>query len=233
LDLSASSIITAFWLGILTSISPCPLATNIAAISYVSRQGGQTERGASRILAAGFLYSIGRILAYVLLSFLLLSSVLASPAVSFFLQKYMRLFIGPLLVLVGMVLLDLLTIPMPSISSGTGLKTKLGGAGLLGTLPLGFVFALTFCPVSAALYFGSLIPLAIAARSSLWLPSIFGLGTAIPVISAGIALVLGTKAIGKFFNRVTAADKWIRAVTGWAIIIIGVYLSLKDIFDLF
>lgn len=219
---------TAFWLGILTSISPCPLATNVAALAYVSRQGTQNGR-VRAVLFAGLLYGAGRMFAYVLLAFLLVSSVLASPSASFFLQKYMHLFLGPLLILVGMILLELISPPLPSLSSGR-LQRRLGGAGVAGAFPLGFIFALTFCPVSAALYFGSLIPLALKQHSSIGLPSIYGFATALPVLAAGVTLIFGTQAVGRFFNRVTAADKSIRIVTGGAIVLIGVYLCLRDIF---
>lgn len=221
-----SLIVSALWLGILTSISPCPLATNIAALSYISRQMG------GKILAAGFLYSTGRMLAYMLLSLLIVSSVLASTTTSFFLQKYMHLILGPLLIVVGIALFGIISIPIPFFRAGTRLKQYLGRSGLVGAFPLGFIFALTFCPVSAALYFGSLLPLAIRAKSPFGLPALYGFGTALPVAAASIALMGGVKAAGRFFNRTAAVEKWVRVASGTAIIMIGVYLCLRDIFGI-
>ena len=224
--------VSAFWLGILTSISPCPLATNIAAISFVSRKSGRP----ASVVMSGLFYATGRMLAYVLLGLLIIGGILSVPSVSFFLQKYMHLVLGPLLIVVGMVLLDLLTIPVPSVSPQflqNGHFTKrLSDGGPFGSSALGFVFALAFCPISAALYFGSLMPLAMKHSSPVGLAALYGFGSAVPVLIFAVTLASSSKAAAKLFNQVTAVEKWIRIITGGLILLIGVYFCLTYIFKI-
>lgn len=215
----------AFWLGVLTSISPCPLATNIAAISYVGRNVGSP----GKMLLAGLLYTLGRVLVYVGLAALLVASVLSSPAVSLWLQANLAKFLGPLLVLVGMTLLGLLSVGLQGAGISEALRERVDRLGLAGAGLLGLVFALTFCPVSAALYFGSLLPLAVRAESTLLVPAVYGLGTALPVFAFAVLLALGTKWVGAAFNRLSQAEWWARQGTGAAILLVGLYLTLHHV----
>ena len=219
-------MISAAWLGILTSISPCPLATNIAAISFIGRRIDNPRAA----VAAGLLYTLGRTLAYVVLAALLISSLLSAPVVSHLLQKHMNKVLGPILILVGMLLLGLIQFN----TKGSGLGEKVGQRveawGMWGGLPLGVVFALSFCPGSAALFFGSLIPLAVKCESTLVLPTLYGAGTALPVLVFAVLIVVGTRAVGQAFNRITQFELWARRITGGLFIGIGVYFCLAFIF---
>ena len=123
---------SALWLGVLTSISPCPLATNIAAISYISRRVDSTLH----VLLAGVLYTIGRMAAYLGLAFILVSTALSVPQVSLFLQKYMHLLLGPMLVLVGMFLVGLIQIDIGGRGVSDGLKQRIDAMGIWGSLVL-------------------------------------------------------------------------------------------------
>ena len=221
--------LSAVWLGILTSISPCPLATNIAAISFIGRRIGNTRM----VFLAGLLYTIGRMLTYVVLGVVLVVSLLSIPEVSNLLQKYMYKVLGPLLILVGMVLLNLISIPMPGMGGGEKLQKRTEQWGIWGAGLLGIVFALSFCPVSAALFFGSLIPLSVASRSSVVFPALYGIGTALPVIAFAVLIALGAKWVGKVFDKVTQVEKWIRRLTGVIFIGIGIYFCLAYIFLIF
>ena len=220
---------SALWLGILTSISPCPLATNITAMSFVSRRVSEMKT----VLLAGLLYTLGRMLTYVVLGVILVSSAQAIPEVSYALQKYMNKVLGPVLILVGMILLELININF----SGTGVSGKMQkrvekmnvwGAGFLG-----IIFALSFCPLSAALFFGSLIPIAVASGSSLVMPAFYGLGTGLPVFLFALLIAFGTQQVGKMFNKLTVIERWVRRVTGGVFIGVGVYYSLAYIFQIF
>ncbi|HLE09669.1 MAG: hypothetical protein A2504_02325 [Bdellovibrionales bacterium RIFOXYD12_FULL_39_22] len=222
------ALASSFWLGVLTSISPCPLATNIAAISYVSRKSHRLMF----VFTTGVCYALGRILAYSILSVLIVESLLSIPSVSFFFQKYMHLLLGPLLIIVGMFLLELISIPIPSIFKTSSLENRFKEGGFWGAMGLGFLFALAFCPVSAALYFGSLIPLAVGHRSPIIISLIFGIGTALPVLLFSIALALGSKVAAKLFTRVTVIEKWISVITGATILLVGTYFCLTYIFKL-
>lgn len=219
------AIASSFWLGVLTSVSPCPLATNLAAISYVGRSAGRP----SRVVLAGILYTLGRVLAYVALAMLLVTSVLASPSVSLWLQEHMNRFLGPLLILVGMVLVGLLDFGLSGVGLGEGLRQRVDRLGIAGAGLLGLLFALSFCPVSAALYFGSLIPLAVSEESSLVLPAIYGIGTAVPVLFFASLLAFGTQWMGKAFQKVTAIEWYVRRLTGVVILVIGFYLTLHHV----
>ena len=217
---------TSVWLGVLTSISPCPLATNIAAISYIGRRLDRP----SLVVASGAIYTLGRTIAYVGLGAILVGGALSVPELSRFLQKYMNQILGPLLVLAGMFLLNLISFSTSGSSVGERLQRRVDKMGIWGALPLGIAFALSFCPISAALFFGSLIPLSIEHHSRVLLPLGFGIGTAMPVILLAIVVGVSVGSIGKLFNSLTRFEKWARLATGLIFIAVGIYLSLVHIF---
>jgi cytochrome c biogenesis protein CcdA len=217
---------TALWLGVLTSISPCPLATNIAAISFIARGMGN----ARRVLATGVLYTLGRSLTYLILGALLVASLLSIPEVAIFLQTYMNKALGPLLLVVGLILLGVVPLRFATSCGGGKVEKWAQAAGVWGSLPLGMVFALAFCPVSAALFFGSLIPLAVNAGSSVTLPALYGIGTGLPVFAFAVLIGLGAQWVGQAFNKLTVIEKWARGVTGVVFILVGIYFSLAHIF---
>ena len=168
----------ALWLGILTSISPCPLATNIAAISFLSRHIEKPWR----TFVFGLLYTVGRILSYVAVGLLVMVSLVSIPSLSLGLQTWMNRLIGPLLVIIGLYLLNVLKLNIPGLGFGPGgrIERLANRGGYLGAALLGSAFALSFCPVSAALFFGSLVPLALANQPGTAMFSIYGVGTARP-----------------------------------------------------
>lgn len=216
----------AVWLGILTSISPCPLATNIAAISYVGRKVEKTRL----VLLAGLLYTVGRALAYVGVAVFVSRSLRMIPGVSMFLQNYMNLVIGPLLVVVGLLLLGIV-----NISFGGGMSDRLQARvdrmGLAGAGVLGMVFALAFCPVSAGLFFGALIPLAVKSNSVL-MSSLYGIGTALPVIAFAALLAFATRWVGIAFKKLTVIELWVRRTTALVLMVIGLYLIIRHNFGI-
>jgi cytochrome c-type biogenesis protein len=218
-------IFSAFWLGILTSISPCPLATNIAAVSFISRNLGSSKK----VLWSGLLYAAGRMLTYVAIAVLAVVSLLSLPEVSFFLESNMHKIIGPLLIVVGIILLDVIPISFSASLVGNSVQEKAGKWGMWGSGLLGIIFALTFCPLSAALFFGSLIPLAIDGKSPVMMPSVYGLGTALPVVAFALVMVFSVKSIGKIFAKLTQIEKWVRKLTAVIFIGAGSYLLLKNL----
>ena len=217
---------SALWLGILTSMSPCPLATNVAAISFVGRRVGSPRQ----VLLSGITYTAGRSLAYGLLGALLVFSLLSASAVSLALQKHMNRVLGPVLILVGMVLLDLLPIRLPTRGAESRARAWAENGGVWGAAALGILFALSFCPISAALFFGSLLPLAIRHESPWLVPSIYGVGTGLPVLVFALALGLGTGSVAGIFRRVTQAERWARLATGAIFIAVGIYYCLRYVF---
>lgn len=220
--------ITAVWFGILTSISPCPLATNIAAVSFIGRLSGHPRKA----LWSGVGYTAGRTIIYVLLGMLLVVSTGAIPRVSMFLQLHFAKYLGPILIVVGILLLDLVPIRFSGFTLSTGTQQRLANSGFFGAFGLGAVFALAFCPVSAALFFGSTVSLAVKHSSHLIMPSLYGIGTALPVIAVALVLTFSAQAVGKLFHNFSIIEKWARRVSALIVITAGVYMVLTRNFDL-
>lgn len=219
-------VTTAFWLGLLTSISPCPLATNIAAISYIGHRAGDTRY----VFLSGLLYTVGRTIGYVGLAMVIVAATLSLPQLSRILQTSMYMAIGPLLILVGMVLLGLLSFELNGSGASESFRKRIDAMGIWGALLLGLAFALSFCPTSAALYFGSLIPLSLSSGSRILLPLVYGLGTAVPVIAFAFVIAFSAKSLGQAFNVLGRVEKWARRITGAIFLIVGIWLSLHYVF---
>jgi cytochrome c-type biogenesis protein len=220
----------ALWFGILTSISPCPLATNIVAVSYVGKQLS-TKRG---VLLSGLSYTSGRMLTYAVLGSVLISSTQSIYLVANFLQQYMNILLGPLLLFIGFILLDKIRF---NFDGGIGslinrLQGRIAGTGLMGAFLLGILFALSFCPVSAGLFFGSLFSLSIKYESGIIMPLIFGLGTALPVL--GLAIIMGISAslAASAVNKLASFEIWARRITAVIFLAAGLYYCVNYLPDL-
>ena len=223
---ASAAIAAAFWLGILTSISPCPLTTNIAAVSYIGRRFNDIRS----VLLSGILYTFGRMLAYLAVGILAVAGILSIPGMSHFLQRVMSLLVGPLLILVGMVLLGLISFNVAGRGISDSLKNLIDRGNIAGAGVLGFIFALSFCPVSAALFFGSLIPLAVTQNSRVILPLVYGLGTALPVLAFAVVIALSARSVGVLFGRLAVFEHWARRITGIVFIAAGLWLTLRNVF---
>jgi cytochrome c-type biogenesis protein len=228
MDQSLLAVFSALWLGILTSISPCPLSTNIAAVSYVARHVGSP----CAVLLAGLLYTAGRMLAYLVLGAGAVWSLMSVVAMSAFLQGTVHRLLGPLLIVVGLVLLGVLDCKLPGVGVSQALQRRVDRWGMWGTGVLGILFALAFCPVSAALFFGSLVPLAADNGSPVLLPLVYGVGTALPVAGFALLLAAGSGWLGRALHRVQAVEPWVRRVTAIVFIGLGTYETLRSTFHL-
>ena len=220
---------SALWLGILTSISPCPLATNIAAVSFLSKKITHP----AMVFISGLAYTLGRMVAYAVLGWIIISSLLSVPEVAQFLQKYMVKALGPLLIITGLFLLEVITIKLPGVALSQKHHNKLVESGAPGAFLLGIIFALAFCPVSAALFFGSLIPLALNNKAGILLPFIYGIGTGLPVLMFAIAIALGVTSMSRWFHKITKIEYYTRRITGIIFILVGLYYSGLYIVKLF
>lgn len=222
-------ILSALWLGILTSISPCPLATNIAAISFISKD----IKHPLHTLSLGILYTLGRVLSYVILAFVVLKGILEIPEIARFFQEYMNIILGPILILVGIILLEIFKLHFNSGISSDFAHKIAKKSGILGALLLGMLFAVSFCPVSAALFFGSLIPICIDQQSGIFLPLLYGIGTGLPVMIFALVVAFSVNSVGKFYHKLTSFEKWTRKATGIIFIIVGIHYSLVHILGVY
>ena len=223
LDTATAPVLIAFLLGILTAISPCPLATNIASIGYISRD----IENRKAIFIKGILYTFGRILAYTALGIILIS-ILEEGASVFGIQKYVskwgELLIGPILLCIGLFMLFGHKLNLPKFGfNGSGESyAKKGG---WGAFLLGVLFALAFCPSSGVLYFGMLIPLSVSSTAGWLLPVIFALATALPVLIVAWILAYSIQNLSTFYGKIQTIQKWLNIVVGILFIIVGIYYS--------
>lgn len=222
------SVFSALWLGVLASVSPCPLAANMAAFSFIQKEGLSPRR----ILVAGSLYSAGRTLTFAFAGILIISGLLAIPEASIFMQRHMNRIIGPVLVIVGIFVLDLL-----EIRRNRPVSDKLAPGsffrGTAGSFLMGMLFALAICPVSAALFFGGLIPVAAEAGSRVILPALFGLGSGLPVTVLSVIFSFGATAVSRSLGAVYTVQKVLQWGSGIIIILVGIYFSLASTFGIF
>ena len=219
----------AFWLGVLTSISPCLMATNVTAITFIARRIDKPKY----VVISGLFYIAGQALAFVLLAALLVTSLLTVPLVSHWLQKYMFRLLGPILILAAMFLLELLDVNFGSGKMKQWVEQRADKGGFWIAALLGIVFAMSFCPTTAALFFGSLLPLAITHESSFFLPFVYSLGVALPVLIFALMIALAANKVGKVFERVGHVERWARYGTGGIFLIIGFYFTFVYTMELF
>jgi len=221
LDNSSIPAITAFILGILTAVSPCPLATNITAIGFISKD----IENHHRIFINGLLYTFGRIVSYTVLGFILIP-ILREGASMFMVQKavskYGEMLIAPTLIIIGIFMLDVIKLNLPKINIG-GESLKKRSKGGWGAMLLGILFALAFCPTSGVFYFGMLIPMSATTSAGYLLPIIFAVATAIPVLAVAWVLAFSVQQMGNFYGKIQKVQKWANLIVGVVFIIIGIY----------
>ena len=224
LDNTSIPAITAFILGILTAISPCPLATNITAIGFI----GKDIENHHRIFINGLLYTLGRIITYTSLGVILIP-ILREGASMFSVQKavskYGEMLIAPLLIVIGVYMLDIIKLNLPKINfSGNNLKRKTKGSW--GALFLGILFSLAFCPTSGIFYFGMLMPMSAAETGGYLLPVVYAIATGLPVILVAWVLAYSVAGLGKLYNRIQVFEKWFRKVVAILFIAVGIYYAV-------
>lgn len=221
--------LTGFWVGLLSSISPCPLSTNLAMISFV------TQKITNKIttLMSGILYAIGRSITYIVICFIAVKAVVGISGISNILQNTGNQILGIIMIVAGMALLDLIRIKIPGIQMNKEKRKKYKDLGIIGSLLLGLVFAFAFCPISAAIFFGTVIPISVKAQSAFLVPLFFGIGTAIPVLAFAILTALGSNLINRFVKDLSKVEKYMRMVTGIIFILVGLYLIGAYVFKLF
>jgi len=221
LENSQYAFLTAFVLGLMTAISPCPLATNISAIGFISRDLDNRRR----VFLKGLVYTLGRAISYTGLGVILFLGA-SKMKVSMLFQGWGEKLLGPLLILIGVFMLDFIKIKFPGFSRLTEKMSEHSKRSYWGTLLLGMVFAMAFCPYSGVLYFAMLIPMTIASASGLYLPVIFAIATGLPVIIFAWLLAYAVGNVGRLYNRIRVFELWFRRVVAVLFITVGIYYIL-------
>lgn len=219
-------VLTAFLLGLLTALSPCPLATNITAVGFISKD----IENKNRIFLNGLLYTVGRILSYSVLGAVLIA-VIRRGADTFDIQNEISLWgerlLAPALLLIGLFMLFGDKLPLPQFGiSASGRMERLKGSW--GSLLLGILFALAFCPSSGLFYFGMLIPMSATASGGYLLPVIFAIATGLPVMAVAWVLAYSVASIGNFYKRMASFQKWFNRIVAVLFILVGIYYGYMN-----
>lgn len=215
-------VLTAFLLGLLTALSPCPLATNITAVGFISKD----IEDKNRIFLNGLLYTVGRIIAYSVMGAILIAMIHRGADI-FDVQNNVSLWgerlLAPALLLIGL----LMQLPLPQFGfSASGRVERLKGSW--GNLLLGILFALAFCPSSGLFYFGMLIPMSATASGGYLLPVVFAIATGLPVMAVAWVLAYSVTGIGNFYKRIGIFQKWFNRVVAVLFILVGIYYGCMN-----
>jgi cytochrome c-type biogenesis protein len=222
IDNSSMPWLTALILGLMTAISPCPLATNITAIGFISKD----LENRNRVFFNGLFYTLGRAITYTLIPLIIYFGANQFKFSGFF-QRYGEKIIGPLLLLIGIFMLDIIRINFPGIGRLSEKMEKRKSWRFIDALLLGVVFALAFCPYSGVLYFGMLVPLTLSSASGLYLPVVFAIATGIPVIIIAWVLAYTVSGIGVVYNKIKIFELWFRRLIAVVFIIVGLYYIFR------
>jgi sulfite exporter TauE/SafE len=214
-------LLSAFLLGLMTAISPCPLATNITAIGFISKD----IKSQKKVFLNGLVYTLGRAISYTTIGLIFFFGA-SQFEFSGVLQEWGEKLLGPLLIIIGLFMLGVLKLTIPGISSLTEKMENKSNSGFWGVLLLGIVFALAFCPYSGVLYFGMLIPMTVSSTSGLFLPVSFAIATGIPVIIFAWLIAFSVGSIGNLYNKIKVFETWFRRVIAILFIGIGIYQSI-------
>ncbi len=218
LETSQFPIFTAFILGLMTAISPCPLATNITAIGYISKD----IENRRKVFTNGLIYTLGRAISYTVIGLIFFFGASRFALEGFF-QAWGEKILGPLLIIIGLFMLGILKLKIPGLGSLSEKMERKPNSGFWGVLLLGVVFALAFCPYSGVLYFGMLMPLTVSSASGLYLPLVFAIATGIPVIIFAWLIAFSIGSIGNVYNKLKTFELWFRRGVAILFIVVGTY----------
>lgn len=222
LDSTTTPWLTAFILGLMTAISPCPLATNITAIGFISRN----LENRNKVFVHGLVYTLGRAISYTAIPLIIYLGADQFKLSGFF-QLYGEKILGPLLIIIGLFMLDIVKIGFPGMSLLTSKMQQKTQWNFWDVLLLGVVFALAFCPYSGVLFFGMLVPLTVSSASGLYLPAVFAVATGIPVIVVAWVLAYAVSEIGSFYNKIKVLETWFRRLIAVVFIAVGIYYLIR------
>ena len=213
--------ITAFILGLMTAISPCPLAANITAVGYISKDIDNRKR----VFYNGLIYTFGRAVTYTAIGLIFWFGA-DQFKISGFIQQWGEKILGPILIIIGVFMLGIIKINFPGFGKLSDNINKKERKGFWDVLLLGIVFALAFCPYSGVLYFGMLIPITISSVSGLYLPLVFAIATGLPVLIIAWLLAFSLSSVGNFYNKLKKFEFWFRRIVAFLFIVAGAYFTV-------
>lgn len=222
LENSTMPWVTALVLGLMTAISPCPLATNITAVGFISKD----IENRNRVFVNGLLYTLGRAITYTGIAFVIYLGADQFKFSGFF-QLYGEKILGPLLIIIGLFMLDVIKIKFPGMNGLTSRMENKKSWGFFDAILLGMIFAMAFCPYSGVLYFGMLVPITVASASGLYLPVVFAIATGIPVIIFAWILAFSIGSIGGVYNKMKNFEIWFRRVIAVLFVVVGIYYIIR------
>jgi cytochrome c-type biogenesis protein len=216
-------MVSALLLGVLTAISPCPLATNITAIAFISKNNSS---GKKQVLLSGFLYTLGLAFTYTGIALIILFGASKFHVAKFF-QGNGEKFVGPIMLLIGLIMLNVIKLNFLSNGNFTEKwSDKFKEKGLLGAFLLGVLFAMAFCPYSGALYFGALIPMSLNNEAGFVYPLFYALGAGTLVMFFTVIIAFSIAQLGKYFKAIQKTEKVMRFVAGLLFVLTGLYYIL-------
>lgn len=218
---SSMPVVSAFLLGLMMAISPCPMATNITAIGFI----GKDVEDRKRVFINGLIYTLGRALAYTLLAVIIFIGA-DQFKISGWFQQYGEKIIGPLMLIIGVLMLDVIHLNFPGFSNLTQRFQRKSEHTYWDVLLIGVLFALAFCPYSGVLYFGMLIPMTVGSASGLYLPVVFAFATGLPVILFAWLIAYAVSGVGTVYNRLKSFEVWFRRIVSVVFIVVGIYYIL-------
>ncbi len=224
LENSQWPILTAFLLGLMTAISPCPLATNISAIAFI----GKNITDKRTVLLKGVIYTLGRAFTYTVIGLLFFFG-LGEVGLSGFFQRWGEKILGPFLIIIGLFMLGVIKLKIPGLGKLTERMENQAGKGYWGVFLLGVVFALGFCPYSGVLYFVMLIPMTIASVQGLYLPFVFAIATGLPVILFAWMIAYAIGSVGSIYNKIKVFELWFRRLVAVLFIGVGIYYIITTL----
>ena len=222
LESSNAPWLSALVLGFMTAISPCPLATNITAVGFISKD----IENKHRVFINGLLYTLGRVITYTAIPLIIFLGA-DQFAFSGFFQRYGEKILGPMLIIIGLFMLDVIKVSLPGMSRFSKKMQEKTKWGYWDAIVLGMLFALAFCPYSGVLYFGMLVPMTVSSASGLYLPIIFAIATGIPVIIFAWILAYTVSGIGSVYHKVKTFEIWFRRIVAVLFIVIGIYYIIR------
>lgn len=225
LENSTMPWVTALVLGLMTAISPCPLATNITAVGFISKD----IENRNRVFINGLLYTLGRAISYTVIPLVIFLGADQFKFSGFF-QQHGEKLLGPLLIIIGLLMLDVVKMNIPGVSRLTTKMEKKTSWGYFDAVLLGMIFALAFCPYSGVLFFGMLVPMTVTSASGLYLPVVFAIATGIPVIIFAWILAFSIGSIGGVYNKMKNFEIWFRRVIAVLFIVVGIYYIIRVFF---